>query len=390
MTEYLSPGVYIEEFEIGAHPVEGITTGTDESNYGLWKFRKNIYYYGKLMTVRGFQDEQEYFSNKRSLVNRVVCGRVVTSSNGNQNQTIKISVPADVLLRVWTIDSDEVSSTLWEPRSDLLHSSGQDTHFVIEVEENVITEIRFGDNVHGRIPPSGKYNIRIFYFYEGRKCGNTISSFSYALPFIDEVTNPIPATGGVQSESIDDVRKGVPLSFFRMIPKKKIQELDLSKLQIERLQQIITDFKASIGVISQDKNKFIALFQGAYNGKTEVAEVIANEFHFGIYKMGLSQVVNISIGEFEKNLRRLFDAAEDSGAILFFDEADTLFGKRSDVKDGHDRHIKIKNSYLLQHLERYSGLVIVSSNKVIDPQYLPYFRYIVKFPLKSRKKKLHY
>src|SRR5262249_18365132 len=82
--------------------------------------------------------------------------------------------------------------------------------------------------------------------------------------------------------------------------------------------------------------------------KTMAAEVLANDLRLGLYRIDLSSVVNKYIGETEKNLRRLFDAAEDGGAILFFDEADALFGKRSEVKDSHDRYANIEVNYLLQ------------------------------------------
>ena len=91
-----------------------------------------------------------------------------------------------------------------------------------------------------------------------------------------------------------------------------------------------------------------ALFAGeSGTGKTMAAEVLANDLRLNLYRIDLSSVVSKYIGETEKNLRRLFDAAEDSGAILFFDEADALFGKRSEVKDSHDRYANIEVDYLL-------------------------------------------
>ncbi|MGH9842447.1 MAG: ATP-binding protein, partial [Blastocatellia bacterium] len=97
-----------------------------------------------------------------------------------------------------------------------------------------------------------------------------------------------------------------------------------------------------------------ALFAGeSGTGKTMAAEVIANELQLDLFRIDLSAVVSKYIGETEKNLRKLFDAAEDSGAILFFDEADALFGKRSEVKDSHDRYANIEINYLLQRMESY-------------------------------------
>ncbi|HEV7401757.1 MAG TPA: ATP-binding protein, partial [Chthoniobacteraceae bacterium] len=106
-----------------------------------------------------------------------------------------------------------------------------------------------------------------------------------------------------------------------------------------------------------------ALFAGASGtGKTMAAEVLANELQLNLYRIDLSAVVSKYIGETEKNLRRLFDAAEDGGAILFFDEADALFGKRSEVKDSHDRYANIEINYLLQRMESYRGLAILATN----------------------------
>jgi hypothetical protein len=105
------------------------------------------------------------------------------------------------------------------------------------------------------------------------------------------------------------------------------------------------------------------LFAGASGtGKTMAAEVIANALRLNLYRIDLSAVVSKYIGETEKNLRRLFDAAEEGGALLFFDEADALFGKRSDVKDSHDRYANIEVSYLLQRMEAYRGLAILTTN----------------------------
>src|SRR5205809_1014639 len=101
-----------------------------------------------------------------------------------------------------------------------------------------------------------------------------------------------------------------------------------------------------------------------------------------LYRIDLSVVVNKYIGETEKNLHRLFDAAEDGGAILFFDEADALFGKRSEVKDSHDRYANIEINYLLQRLESYRGLAILATNmkSALDPAFTRRLRFMVPFP----------
>jgi hypothetical protein len=126
-----------------------------------------------------------------------------------------------------------------------------------------------------------------------------------------------------------------------------------------------------------------ALFAGpSGTGKTMAAEVLAGELRLDLYRIDLSQVVSKYIGETEKNLRRVFDAAEEGGAILLFDEADALFGKRSEVKDSHDRYANIEVSYLLQRMESYRGLAILTTNmkSALDPAFLRRIRFVVQFP----------
>ena len=126
-----------------------------------------------------------------------------------------------------------------------------------------------------------------------------------------------------------------------------------------------------------------ALFAGdSGTGKTMAAEVLANELRLNLYRIDLSAVVSKYIGETEKNLRKLFDAAENSGAILFFDEADALFGKRSEVKDSHDRYANIEISYLLQRMEAFQGLAILTTNlkSALDKAFQRRLRFVVNFP----------
>jgi len=126
-----------------------------------------------------------------------------------------------------------------------------------------------------------------------------------------------------------------------------------------------------------------ALFTGeSGTGKTMASEVLANELRLDLYRIDLSQVVSKYIGETEKNLRQVFDAAEEGGAILLFDEADALFGKRSEVKDSHDRYANIEVSYLLQRMEAYRGLAILTTNmkSALDAAFLRRLRFVVQFP----------
>lgn len=133
-----------------------------------------------------------------------------------------------------------------------------------------------------------------------------------------------------------------------------------------------------------------ALFAGdSGTGKTMAAEVIANALQLNLYRIDLSAVVSKYIGETEKNLRKLFDAAEQGGAILFFDEADALFGKRSEVKDSHDRYANIEINYLLQRMESFSGLAILATNmkSALDVAFMRRLRFIVEFPFPSAQER---
>ncbi|HEY3004704.1 MAG TPA: ATP-binding protein [Kribbellaceae bacterium] len=126
-----------------------------------------------------------------------------------------------------------------------------------------------------------------------------------------------------------------------------------------------------------------ALFAGSSGtGKTLAAEVVAGELGLDLFVIDLSQVVSKYIGETEKNLRRIFDAAERGGAVLLFDEADALFGKRSEVKDSHDRYANLEVSYLLMRMESYRGLAVLTTNqkKALDQAFLRRLRFVVDFP----------
>jgi hypothetical protein len=131
-----------------------------------------------------------------------------------------------------------------------------------------------------------------------------------------------------------------------------------------------------------------ALFAGlSGTGKTLAAEVLANDLQLDLYRIDLSSVVSKYIGETEKNLRRVFDAAEDSGAVLLFDEADALFGKRSEVRDSHDRYANVEISYLLQRMEAYRGLAILTTNmkSALDSAFQRRLRFVVHFPFPGQE-----
>jgi hypothetical protein len=133
----------------------------------------------------------------------------------------------------------------------------------------------------------------------------------------------------------------------------------------------------------KDATGIAALFAGdSGTGKTMAARAVAGALGLDIHRIDLAMTVSKYIGETEKNLRTLFDAAEESGAVLLFDEADALFGKRSEVRDAHDRYSNIEIGYLLQRLETYSGLAILTTNMrhALDPAFQRRLRFVISFP----------
>jgi SpoVK/Ycf46/Vps4 family AAA+-type ATPase len=172
-------------------------------------------------------------------------------------------------------------------------------------------------------------------------------------------------------------------------------QLVVTEQQSNQLQQIAdmaADRRKSSSPRKRPKLKggMTALFSGpSGTGKTMAAEALANHLKLELYRIDLSQVVGKYIGETEKNIIRVFHAAEESGAILMFDEADALFGKRSKVKDAHDRYANTEVGYLLERMEAYSGLVILATNlkSEIDPAFTRHLRFVVDFPKPTREKR---
>lgn len=126
-----------------------------------------------------------------------------------------------------------------------------------------------------------------------------------------------------------------------------------------------------------------ALFAGqSGTGKTMAAEILAQQLQLDLYRIDLSAIISKYIGETEKNLGRVFDAADEGGCLLLFDEADAIFGKRSEVKDSHDRYANIEVSYLLQRLESYRGMAVLTTNmkSAVDSAFLRRLRFLVNFP----------
>jgi SpoVK/Ycf46/Vps4 family AAA+-type ATPase len=174
----------------------------------------------------------------------------------------------------------------------------------------------------------------------------------------------------------------------RIEPHYTWEDLVLTKEKSAKLHQIVYQVRMRNNKADyNEKNRgVIALFTGRGTINKGIAvQFIANDLGFDLFRIDLSSVVNKYRGETEINLRRLLNRAEESESILFFDEADTLFGKRSEVKDSHDRNIKPEINYLLQRMEEYRGLVILATDKksALDSAFLRRFQDIVTFPMPS-------
>ncbi|WP_445497753.1 ATP-binding protein [Photorhabdus sp. SF281] len=175
----------------------------------------------------------------------------------------------------------------------------------------------------------------------------------------------------------------------RITPKRSFNDLVVSDELIQQLKEIISAINYRDQVLAagfQEKISYgtgiSALFYGeSGTGKTMAAEIIAGHLGVDLIKVDLSTVVNKYIGETEKNISRIFDLAEADSGVLFFDEADALFGKRSETKDAQDRHANIEVSYLLQRLEDYPGLVILATNNRshLDSAFNRRFSFITHF-----------
>jgi hypothetical protein len=233
------------------------------------------------------------------------------------------------------------------------------------------------------------------------------AQFNLNLPTIHHVAQVATAesgkSGGIShdqlwGECLVSTRPRLDVLAQRLEPKARWDDIVLPKEVTSLLRQIADQVRGRNQVYDgwgfrQRMNRGLgisALFAGpSGTGKTMAAEVIANELRLNLYRIDLSAVVSKYIGETEKNLRQLFDAAEDGGAILFFDEADALFGKRSEVKDSHDRYANIEINYLLQRMEEYRGLAILATNmkSALDPAFHRRLRFIVNLPFPGQEER---
>jgi hypothetical protein len=183
----------------------------------------------------------------------------------------------------------------------------------------------------------------------------------------------------------------------RIRPSRNWTDLVLPHDQLEQLREIVARYRHGNrvrddwGMSATPGGGLVALLSGpSGTGKTLAAEVIAGALDLDLYKVDLSSVVSKYIGETEKNLERVFSGAAAGNLVLFFDEADALFGRRSEVGDAHDRYANIEVAYLLQRLEAYEGVVIMATNlqRNMDPAFLRRVHVAVEFPMPDQDDRL--
>ncbi|MEX6688171.1 ATP-binding protein [Danxiaibacter flavus] len=238
-----------------------------------------------------------------------------------------------------------------------------------------------------------------------RELNRLVAQFNFSAKTITDASrqlvtqNETPLNGDHAKDLLNDLwktccihsRPDIGELAHRIEAIAQMDDLILPEAQKEILRDLIihTKYRAQVyndWGFAQRNNRGLgitAIFAGeSGTGKTMASEVLAKELKLDLYRIDLSQVVNKYIGETEKNLKRIFDAAEDGGAILLFDEADALFGKRSEVKDSHDRYANVEISYLLQRMEAYRGLAILTTNmkNVMDKAWMRRIRFVVQFP----------
>ncbi len=261
-------------------------------------------------------------------------------------------------------------------RSSVALDIGKPTH----AEQLCTWDALLGANHNGTAARlAGQFNLNLTAIHH-------IAHTTLSSPAIE--THAIPQQ--LWEACVTDTRPRLEILAQRIEPKATWEDIVLPEPELNLLHQIAaqvanrTRVYGDWGFAAKRARglSINALFAGeSGTGKTMAAEVLTNDLRLSLFRIDLSAVVSKYIGETEKNLRRLFDAAEDGGAILFFDEADALFGKRSDVKDSHDRYANIEINYLLQRIEAYRGLAILATNRksALDSAFMRRIRFVVEF-----------
>jgi ATPase family associated with various cellular activities (AAA) len=317
------------------------------------------------------------------------------------------------LARLWNRESLLTGAVLCIDASELdTHDLGRFTAFLDRIQVPVAIETREGsvaEQVEGfriGVPPLAAHDRKAIWIESlGADALRVNGSLDRIAEYFDldrpsirlagDILRRASGESGLEQEAWQACRavsrRTLDGLAHRIETRASWHDLILPDLQTETLRQIAAHVRQRAMVHGQwgfaDRYArglgVTALFAGASGtGKTMAAEVIAAELDLDLFQIDLAGVVSKYIGETEKNLRRIFDAAEDSGAVLLFDEADALFGKRSEVRDSHDRYANLEVSYLLQRMESYRGLAILTTNmkQSLDTAFLRRIRFIVQFP----------
>jgi hypothetical protein len=207
----------------------------------------------------------------------------------------------------------------WKEVENFAGSNKDDRHYTVDKTTGTLT---FGDGVHGRIPPGDLGNIRIIFTTGAGNAGNI---------FADDIS---------------------------LSPEGKQQLFEIC--YVIKKRGIVPSDRKSKNRLKPGKGLYILLSGPSCPAKTETAGIIAREAGLDMYNVDLSSIVSRYIGETQKNLDRIFTEAETGNAILFFDEADALFGKRTSVRDAHDRYLPAGVKYFLRKMEEHEGIVILA------------------------------
>ncbi|MDH4099945.1 MAG: ATP-binding protein [Nitrospirota bacterium] len=257
-------------------------------------------------------------------------------------------------------------SRLWEDELATTENGGEISGFATDLATDLANRFRFGAE-------------QISSVMEKARQASVLESRPLMVADIEAACRSLPVHG------LENLARKISSPF-------TWDDIVLPDDALEQIREIAAQFRYRQKVYREwgfekkmDRGKGICvMFSGpSGTGKTMAAEILANDLGLDLYRIDLSAVVSKYIGETEKNLRRVFDEGEKSQAILFFDEADALFGKRSEVRDSHDRYANIEINYLLQRMESYTGASILATNmrSAIDTAFLRRLRAIVEFPM---------
>ncbi|GGO94479.1 ATP-binding protein [Wenjunlia tyrosinilytica] len=241
-----------------------------------------------------------------------------------------------------------------------------------------------GDRAVERL--SGQYRLPVWRIREAVATARNRAEWTGARPQDEDLLAAARAQCGRELASLSrKVEPGYAWDAL-ILPEEVLTQLRELCDQVAHRQRVLEQW--GFGRVLALGRGVCALFVGpSGTGKTMAADVLAGELGLDLYKIDLATVVSKYIGETEKNLERIFEAAESANAVLFFDEADAIFGKRSEVRDAHDRYANLEVAYLLQRMESYDGIAILATNlrENLDSAFLRRLHFIVEFPMPTER-----